>query len=157
MTDWPKPSDDHPTARRAVWPAIRHGLSGRCPACGEGRIFGKFLKVEPACKSCGEEFHHHRADDLPPYLVIFIVGHIIGSLILLVEVELDLGWATWVHVLVWPLLTLGLSLVLIQPLKGAVIALQWAKHMHGFGKVHDEEAILRPAALPTPSLKAPGA
>lgn len=158
MTEWPKPSSDtQPVSSRATWPAIRRGLSGRCPACGEGRIFDRFLKVKPACQSCGEAFHHHRADDLPPYLVIIIVGHVIGSLILLVEVELNLGWPTWVHVVIWPLLTLGLSLALIQPIKGAVIGLQWAKHMHGFGKIHDEEAILRPLAHKLPHTKAPEA
>ena len=61
------------------------GLSGRCPACGEGRLFGRFLKVADACEACGTEFHHHRADDLPPYIVIFIVGHLIGYGILTAE------------------------------------------------------------------------
>ena len=66
--------------------AVRHGLVksmatgflGRCPHCGKGKIFGRFLKVRPDCESCGLEMHHHRADDLPPYIVIFIVGHIVG-------------------------------------------------------------------------------
>jgi uncharacterized protein (DUF983 family) len=155
MVDWPKQTPDHQAdSRRAVWPAVRLGLKGKCPACGQGRIFGKFLKVEPNCSSCGEAFHHHRADDLPPYLVIVIVGHIIGALILLTEVELDLGWPIWLHVFIWPLLTLGLSLALIQPIKGAVINLQWAKRMHGFGELHDEEDVLRPLAYKTHVTKA---
>ena len=33
--------------------AIMRGLSGRCPACGEGRMFRKFLKVADACEACG--------------------------------------------------------------------------------------------------------
>jgi uncharacterized protein (DUF983 family) len=155
MADWPRPSSDHQIGeRRAAWPAIQRGLKGQCPACGQGRIFGKFLKVKPSCDTCGEAFHHHRADDLPPYLVIVIVGHMIGALILLTEVELDLGWPTWIHVFIWPLLTLGLSVALIQPIKGAVISLQWAMRMHGFGNPHDEEDVLRPLAYKTHVTKA---
>ncbi len=58
---------------QAVW----RGFRGRCPACGEGRVFRAFLKVNDACPRCGEELHHHRADDFPAYLVIAIVGHIL--------------------------------------------------------------------------------
>ena len=66
-------------------PAMKRGFLGRCPACGEGRLFGRFLKVVDHCEACGTEFHHHRADDLPPYIVIFIVGHLVGYGILMTE------------------------------------------------------------------------
>src|SRR5689334_17605475 len=67
------------------WTAFVRGLHCRCPACGEGRMFGKYLKVVPACAVCGEELHHHRADDFPPYIVISIAGHILLSLALTIE------------------------------------------------------------------------
>jgi len=113
--------------------SIRRGLACRCPACGEGRIFGRFLKVNNTCQSCGEELHHHRADDLPPYLTIFIVGHIVGYGIFISEMRM--GLPLTFQLIFWPLLTLGLSLALIQPLKGAVVGLQYALGMHGFGQV----------------------
>ena len=65
-------------------PLVR-GLRGRCPKCGEGRLFRAFLKVADNCPACGEEFHHHRADDFPAYLVIVIVGHIVVAMVLAVE------------------------------------------------------------------------
>ncbi len=117
---------------------IRRGLACRCPACGEGHAFGRFLKVEPACKSCGQELHHHRADDLPPYLTIFIVGHIVGYGLFVTEMKLELPLLF--HIVTWPLVTLGLSLALIQPLKGAVVGLQYALGMHGFGGREDAPA-----------------
>ncbi len=49
--------------------------AGRCPACGEGRLFRAFVKVADRCNACGEDLHHHRADDFPAYLTIFMVGH----------------------------------------------------------------------------------
>ena len=107
-----------------------NGLRGRCPHCGQGRIFRAFLKVADHCDVCGEELHHHRADDLPAYLVIVVVGHLIVPLIL--HVEMAYTPAYWIHAALWLPLTLALSLLLIQPIKGMVIALQWRVGMHGF-------------------------
>jgi uncharacterized protein (DUF983 family) len=112
-------------------PAMKRGFLGHCPACDKGRLFGRYLKVVGRCEACGMEFHHHRADDLPPYLVIFIVGHVIGYGILMTETKMEMP--LWVHLAIWPLLTLVLSLALLQPVKGAVVGLQYALGMHGFG------------------------
>lgn len=119
---------------RSVWQAIRRGLGQRCPNCGQGGIYRAYVKVRDECPECGEELHHHRADDMPPYLTIFLVGHILIPLVLLTEQ----AWQpeTWVHWMVWiPTLVLS-SLWLLPRFKGAVIGLQWANRMHGFG---DEE------------------
>jgi uncharacterized protein (DUF983 family) len=110
--------------------AISRGFLGRCPNCGKARLFRSFLKVTDHCPVCGEDFHHHRADDFPAYLVIFIVGHIVVSL--LYSVETQFRPPMWLHLAVWLPLTLVLALALIQPVKGAVVALQWALGMHGF-------------------------
>lgn len=106
------------------------GITGRCPNCGEGHMFRAFLKVADRCEVCGEELHHQRADDFPAYLVIVIVGHLVVPLIL--SVEMAYQPAYWVHAVLWLPLTLALTLALIQPVKGAVIALQWHAGMHGF-------------------------
>jgi uncharacterized protein (DUF983 family) len=116
--------------------AMKRGFLGHCPACDKGRLFGRFLKVVDRCEACGTEFHHHRADDLPPYLVIFIVGHLIGYGILMTETRLEVPM--WIHLAVWPLLTLVLCLALLQPVKGAVVGLQYALGMHGFGAAREK-------------------
>ena len=115
---------------RDVFQAMWRGFRGRCPACGEGRLFGSFLKVKESCSECGEELHHHRADDFPAYLVIVIVGHIVVPLVLAVETRLAPSY--WIHLALWLPLTLGLSRALLQPIKGAVVAVQWFLGMHGF-------------------------
>ena len=51
--------------KRDRWEAMKRGFRGRCPHCGQGKLFQKFLKTAERCDICGEEFHHHRADDLP--------------------------------------------------------------------------------------------
>jgi uncharacterized protein (DUF983 family) len=110
--------------------AMGRGFRGKCPHCGEGRLFGRFLKVADRCETCGEEFHHHRADDLPAYLVIVAVGHVIVPLILAVETAYAPPY--WLQALIWLPLTLVSSLALLQPVKGAIVGMQWQFGMHGF-------------------------
>lgn len=124
--------------------AVGRGLMGRCPRCGQGKLFRGFLKPVDACAACGEAMHHQRADDLPPYIVITIVGHIIVGGLLLAEKYAD--WSMTLHMAIWPALTVVLSLLLMQPVKGGVVGLQWALRMHGFGGEPDQ-----PERQPTPT------
>ncbi|WP_127143679.1 DUF983 domain-containing protein [Pelagibacterium montanilacus] len=109
---------------------MKRGMLCRCPNCGEGRMFRAYLKVADSCEACGQELHHHRADDAPPYLVIFIVGHLIVGLML--HIEMAYRVAPLVYLATMIPLTIVLSLAMLPPIKGAVVALQWAKYMHGF-------------------------
>jgi uncharacterized protein (DUF983 family) len=132
---------------RDVWTALRRGLLGRCPVCNSRGLFRAFLKVSDECPSCHEAFHHHRADDAPAYFVILIVGHIIVPIALLVETHY--APPMWIHWVIWIPATLGLSLVLLQPVKGAIVNLQWAFRMHGFNET-DPEFVPSPTTLPPP-------
>ncbi len=118
-------------APRPMWPALLRGLQTRCPACGTGALYGRYLKVADACPQCSEALHHQRADDAPPYITMLIVGHVvIGSLL---SVEMAYHPETWVHMVLWGPVTLLLSLWLLPRVKGALIGIQWAARMHGFG------------------------
>ncbi|EAQ35532.1 hypothetical protein NB311A_17189 [Nitrobacter sp. Nb-311A] len=116
--------------KRNAWAAVRRGFFCRCPRCGEGKLFRSFLKTADKCSECGLDFTPHRADDLPAYLVIVVVGHIVVPLALMIEKEfappLVVQWAIYLPV------TLLMALWLIQPIKGGVVGLQWALRMHGF-------------------------
>ena len=116
--------------KRDVWTALKRGLRGRCPRCGEGKLFRAFLKTADNCTACGQDFTAHRADDLPAYLVIIIVGHIVVPLVLYIETNYAPPVA--LQLSIYLPLTLFSSLALLQPVKGAVVALQWALRMHGF-------------------------
>jgi uncharacterized protein (DUF983 family) len=116
--------------KRDVWTAMKRGLRGRCPRCGEGRLFRAFLKVADSCSHCGQDFSGHRADDLPAYLVIVIVGHIVVPLVLYIETNYAPPVALQLAIYL-PLVVVA-SLVLLQPVKGVVVGLQWAFRMHGF-------------------------
>jgi len=99
-------------------------------------LFRAYLKVNDSCPVCGEDLHHHRADDAPAYFTITIVGHIVVAGALLLEK----GYApeTWVHMALWVPLTLVLCLALLPMIKGALVGLQWAYRMHGFSGVEDQ-------------------
>jgi len=120
---------------RPTWQSIKRGLLFKCPACGEGKLFRKFLKVADNCNHCGEELHHHRADDAPPYFTIFIVGHIVIPLLTWVEIAYQPE--IWIHAVLWVPMTIGLSLISLPMTKGGTVGLQWALKMHGFGGHHD--------------------
>ena len=102
---------------RPLWPALKRGFFCRCPNCGEGKLFRAFTKTFDNCQVCGEEFHHHRA---------VVLGGFMG-------VEATSTLTTWQHLAIWAPLTVIMSLALLQPIKGAVVGLQWAYYMHGFG------------------------
>lgn len=114
--------------------AILNGLRLRCPACGEGRLFWRYLKVNDACPACGEPLHHHRADDAPPYFTILIVGHVVVGAIL--PVERAFMPPLWLHALLWLPLALVMSLWLLPRVKGAIVGLQWSLYMHGFAEAN---------------------
>ena len=120
-----------PFAERPVRPAMLRGWRRLCPNCGEGPLLKGYLKVRDACPACGEELHHHRADDGPAYLTILFVGHLMAPLIL---------WffeafrpAPLVTATVFSTGCVALSLCLLPRLKGAMVGIQWAKRLHGFG------------------------
>jgi uncharacterized protein (DUF983 family) len=125
------------TPDRAVrlppWPvprltdALARGARGCCPACGKGRLFGRFLKVTPACSHCAAPLGQARADDAPPYFTIVAVGHIVVPLMLVVERT----WSPpiWVHTALWVPLTLALSVALLQPIKGMTVGVMTALKM----------------------------
>lgn len=114
---------------RAVFPSIMRGFKRRCPACGEGRAFAGYLKLAERCSVCDTALGQIRADDFPPYLTIFAVGHLIVPLVL--WSEQTVVPPMWVQMTVWPLLTLILSLLLLPLMKGAVVGLMWALRLRG--------------------------
>lgn len=115
-------------SRQAMW----RGWRCKCPKCGTGPLLKGYLRVREACPSCGQVLEHHRADDGPAYLTILIVGHLMAPIILWVFVEFRPN--PFLLSVLFSLGCISLSLFLLPRLKGAIVGLQWARRMHGFGK-----------------------
>jgi uncharacterized protein (DUF983 family) len=108
-----------PPPRPSFFTALKRGLKGRCPVCGEGALFWRYLKVEPACPACGHDLAQYPADDGPAYFTILIVGHLIVAPILL----FPFIWQAplWLVIPATLLPLAGLTLLLLPRIKGAFI------------------------------------
>lgn len=129
MSEATSPADLEP---RPVGLAVRRGLAGRCPRCGEGRLYRAYLKVADACTVCGQDFTPQRADDAPAYLTMLIVGHFAVAGVLVQDDWLP-NSPLLPGALIWAVFAAALSLWLLPRIKGALIGYQWAMRMHGFG------------------------
>lgn len=126
--------------------ALARGAMGRCPACGQGKLFSGYLRLVDECSHCHAPLGRIRADDAPPYFTILIVGHVLVPVVFMVE----RAWQPpmWLHMAVWlPLFTV-LSTLMLRPIKGAVVA--W---MMRLGLTGTEQGAQIPVAPPR---RAPG-
>ena len=99
------------------------GLSGRCPRCGEGKLFNGFLALRPSCEHCGLDFSFANSADGPAFFVMFISGFIVAGAALAVEIVYAPPY--WVHAVLWGPLILVTTVLPLRPMKGLLIALQY--------------------------------
>jgi len=111
---------------------VKVGLKGRCPRCGQGKLFGGLLTLNPRCAACGLDFAFADAGDGPAVFVILIVGFVIIGLVLWLQV--NYGPPIWVHALLFGPLTIVLSLASLRWSKGIFVALQY-RHDASEGRI----------------------
>ncbi len=116
--------------RQSLWLAIARGVAGRCPRCGQGRLFRAFLKPVDHCGPCDQDWTLQRADDFPAYASLFITGHLVAPLA--VHLARDASISSAMAAAIILPITATLAAGLLQPCKGAIIAVQWRMGMHGF-------------------------
>jgi uncharacterized protein (DUF983 family) len=122
MSDEDRPASQLPIGR---------GLAGRCPRCGEGKLFQGFLTLAPRCEKCGLDYSFADAGDGPAVFVILISGFIVAGAALIVEMLYEPPY--WVHALLWGPLILITTLGPLRAIKGLLIALQY-HHKAGEGR-----------------------
>ena len=115
------------TGERSIRVGVSRGLARRCPNCGQGRLFRGYLKINVPCPVCGMDNTIYPSDDFPPYLTIFVVGHVLIPLF--VWTDATYSPPLWVECVIWLPLTLILSLALLPSMKGAAIGLCWATNI----------------------------
>ena len=113
-----------------LWRAMTRGVIGRCPRCGQGRLFRAFLKPVDQCGCCDQDWSHQRADDFPAYASLFITGHLVAPPA--VHLARDSSISSAMAAAIILTITAALAVGLLQPCKGAIIAVQWRMGMHGF-------------------------
>jgi len=99
------------------------GLRGRCPRCGRGALFQGFLTLRDRCPVCGLGLAGHDSGDGPAVFGIFILSF--GIVGLAGFVEYLYAPPLWLHVVIWTPVITGLGLLLLRPLKGLTVAIQY--------------------------------
>jgi uncharacterized protein (DUF983 family) len=108
------------------------GLAGRCPRCGEGRLFSGFLTVAPRCEVCGLDLKFADSGDGPAIFVMLLAGFIVLGAALFVDVTYEPP--LWVHFVIFLPLALIVCVGMLRPLKGVLVALQY-KHKAEQGRL----------------------
>ena len=114
---------DYP--ERSIKETIGLGFAGRCPRCGQGRIFKGRLEIVDECPVCGLVLSEHDAGDGAVVPALLILGTVLVALAVWVEFKYEP--AIWVHVVLWGPIGTLLTLWLLPCLKGIGVALQ---HKH---------------------------
>ena len=107
---------------RSLW----RGLKERCPHCGEGKLFWRYLKVSPKCPVCAHDLDQYPSDDGPAYFTILIVGHVVIAPGLFFFAPLIWNYPP---VIVVPSLLIpvaALTLFVLPRIKGAVVGALYA-------------------------------
>jgi uncharacterized protein (DUF983 family) len=112
--------------------AFKAGLFGRCPKCGQGKLYKGFINLDERCASCGLDYDFADSGDGPAIFIMLIVGFLVVGLAIWVEVTYRPPY--YVHALLWLPGVIILSALLLRPLKALLIALQY-KHQAKEGRL----------------------
>lgn len=114
------------TAPPPLW---RVALACRCPRCGDGPLFTGLLTVRDACPNCGLDLRANDTGDGPASLVILVLASIVVALAFWVDFRFSPP--LWVHAVLWPVVTIPLALLMMRPLKAALVALHFRTRAGG--------------------------
>jgi uncharacterized protein (DUF983 family) len=79
--------------------------------------------LRPACPVCGLSFAQSDTGDAGAVGVIMVLGAII--VVLAFWVEFRFNPPLWVHVILWPAITIPLAVLIMRPMKAALVAAQF--------------------------------
>lgn len=102
---------------------VLNALRGKCPRCGNGRLFNGYLKIADSCGACGLSFAGHDSADGPAVMIMLLLGFVVAGLVL--AVELKFQPPIWVHAVIWPPVVILGALGLLRPFKSIFIGLQY--------------------------------
>jgi uncharacterized protein (DUF983 family) len=113
-----------PEIAHPLFRSIGRGIGHKCPHCGAGALYGRYLKVEPHCANCGHELALYPADDGPAYMTILLVGHLIIAPLLFFPIVWQSPPQYSLPILLGGLLVI--TLLALPRIKGGWIGLMYA-------------------------------
>lgn len=120
MTDPGAPSP----APLPAWRRVLRGLGHRCPECGRGKLYARYLTQVDRCAACGAPIGHIRAEDGPPWLTVLILGPFLAGMTFISSRQDN--WPLWITLPSLGTFAIMAVLMLLPRIKGAIIGLLWA-------------------------------
>ena len=99
------------------------GLKGLCPRCGAPTLFAGVARFSERCGACGLDFAQFNVGDGPAAFLTLILGTIVTVGAVMLQLIADPPF--WVHVLIWPPVTVAGVLASLRLAKGWLIALEF--------------------------------
>jgi uncharacterized protein (DUF983 family) len=109
---------------KSIKVGLIRGLARRCPVCGRGRLLRGYLTIRCPCEVCEADNTIYPSDDLPPYLTVFIVGHVVVACI--VWADNIYSAPLWLESAVWLPVTALMCFALLPFMKGVTVGICWA-------------------------------
>jgi uncharacterized protein (DUF983 family) len=106
-------------------------LRCRCPRCGKGKLFKGLLTLQPTCLVCGLEFGRSDTGDAGAVILIMVLGAFVGGMA--IWVEFHFSPPLWVHVVLWPVVTVPLAILIMRHMKAALVAAQFRHRPNEMG------------------------
>lgn len=107
-----------------AWRRVLRGLGHRCPECGRGKLYARYLKQVEACGVCGAPVGRIRAEDGPPWLTVLVLGPFLAGLTFISSRHEN--WPLWITLPALGAFAILAVLMLLPRIKGAIIGLLWA-------------------------------
>ena len=104
-------------------PLVQTILRCRCPRCGHGKLFDGILSVPGHCSMCALDLQQSDTGDAGAVPIVILLGAIVGGLAIWMEFRFGPPW--WVHVVIWPIVTVPAAIGLMRLAKSAMIAMQY--------------------------------
>jgi uncharacterized protein (DUF983 family) len=109
-------------------PPLRAGLTGHCPRCDARTLFAGWVKFAERCPNCGLDFRSFNVGDGAAAFLILILGAIMAASAIVVELRFSPPF--WVHIILWPPILLGLTILSLRASKGVLLALEFRHAAH---------------------------
>jgi uncharacterized protein (DUF983 family) len=110
----------------------RVAFGGRCPACGQGKLYKSWLEITDECSVCHLSFREHEQGDGPAFFGVLIVGAATAIGAAVVEIKYEPPF--WLHAAIWLPFVVIASLLSLRWLKAALIGVQYHLRRQDFNK-----------------------
>ena len=94
-------------------------------------MFRGLLTLRPDCPVCGLDFRNSDTGDAGAVGVIMVLGALVVGMAFWVDFRFEPP--LWVHAIIWPVVTLPLAILIMRPVKAALVAAQFRHRPHEMG------------------------